>query len=111
MGPAAIRTGVGPLAPMTSLRSFFGTARAWFGLVVLGTLLGGAISLGVGLMSPPTYLGKVTVLVGPPTGTNPIQLSAVGVPQPLAPPFAELTTPAPLLQRVIPATRVETDVD
>jgi capsular polysaccharide biosynthesis protein len=96
---------------MTSIRSFFGTARAWFGLVVLGTLLGGAISLGVGLMSPPTYLGKVTVLVSPPTGTNPITLSDVEVTQALAPTFAELTTTAPLLQRVITATRVDTDVD
>ena len=89
--------------------SQFALGRVWLGLIILAAIFGGAISFVVGAITPPKYLGQVTILVSPAT-TEAITFSDVEVAQALAPTFAELSTTTPLLKRVIAATNATTDV-
>lgn len=67
------------------------------------------ISLVIALVTPPTYVGRVTLLISPPAADTTISLSDVEVTQALAPTFAELATTTPLLDRVIAVTGISVD--
>lgn len=84
--------------------------RAWLSLLALGALLGALVSLTVANFTPATYLGQVTLLMTPRMSTSEVALTDIEVTQALAPTFAELSTTAPLLQRVIDSTKVDMDV-
>ena len=93
------------------LQGLLTSYRTWLGLLVLGAVLGAAISFAVAVNTPPGYVGQVTLLVTPPTTATQITFSDVEVTQALAPTFAQLSTTAPILQRVIASTKVDLDVE
>lgn len=73
-----------------------------------GTLLGAIVALGLASATPPSYTARVTLLVMPTADTG-ITNSDLQVAQGLTPTFAELATTGPVLDRVIQATKVNTD--
>src|SRR3954469_10226889 len=81
--------------------------RTWLRLIILGAVVGASVSLGVALVTPPSYLSRVTLIVTPTTSTGAIPFSDVEVTQALAPTFAELATTTPVLDRVIVDTKVD----
>lgn len=80
-------------------------------MLILGTVLGAAVSLAIALVTPPNYMSQVTLIVTPPVTATPITFGDVEVTQALAPTFAELSTTAPLLQRVLNATGADLDIE
>jgi succinoglycan biosynthesis transport protein ExoP len=87
-----------------------GLVRAWFVFVVIGAVVGAAISFGVAAITPPTYAAQATLLVTPPTSATPMTFSDVELDQAVAPTFAELATTVPVLDRVIAKTDGTLDV-
>ena len=86
---------------------FLTIIRTWLRLIILGVVVGTVVSLAVALITPPSYLSKVTLIVTPTTTTGAITFSDVEVTQALAPTFAELATTTPVLDRVIADTKVD----
>jgi capsular polysaccharide biosynthesis protein len=87
----------------------FAIVRAWLRLIIVGALAGAAVSLAVALITPATYVGRVTLIVTPLSTTTGITFSDIELTQALAPTFAELATTTPVLQRVIADTKVDLD--
>lgn len=85
------------------------TARTWFWFVLGGTLLGAVIAFGVAVIAAPSYTARVTILVTPATSGLPITNGDLQLAQGLTPTFAELATTRTVLDRVIAATKVNTD--
>lgn len=76
---------------------------------MVGTLFGAVVSLTVANFTPANYVGQVTLLVTPTTTVSEVTLADVEFTQALTPTFAELSTTAPLLQRVIDSTKADMD--
>jgi capsular polysaccharide biosynthesis protein len=94
--------------PTRGLRSI---ARTWFWFILVGTLIGLVIAVGVAAITPPTYTAHATLLVAPADTNTGVTTSDLQVAQALIPTFAELATTTPVLDRVIAATGASTDAE
>jgi len=84
------------------------TARVWLGLLVLSTAIGATVSLVVALNTPPNYIAKTTLVVSPRTLTD-LTIADVDTARAVATTLADVSTTAPLLERAIAASGVNTD--
>jgi capsular polysaccharide biosynthesis protein len=83
------------------------TLRTWFGLIIVGTILGAIVGFGVAFLTPPTYSASVTMWVTPAPREGGITGADIDVVQALMPTLAELATKTPILEEVISSTGVE----
>jgi tyrosine-protein kinase len=86
------------------------TWRGWIWFVLVGTVVGSLIAAAVAVIAPPGYTAKTTLLVAPKATDAAITKSDLDLAQAYIPTLAEFATLRPLLEKVIQATGVETDV-
>lgn len=85
-------------------------ARVWIGLLVLSTVVGAAVSLLVALNTPPSYVGKVTMVVSPRTTVADLTIDDVDTARALTATLAEVATTAPVLEAAIIASGSNIDL-
>jgi succinoglycan biosynthesis transport protein ExoP len=93
-----------------TVHSLIATTRTWLGLLLLSAVLGAAVSLLVALNTPPTYIGKATLVVSPRTNVADLTLADVETARAVAATLAEVATAGPLLERSIVATDSRIDL-
>jgi tyrosine-protein kinase len=83
------------------LKTYFSIVRRWLWLLLLGPILGGALGLGVSLLTQPVYRASTTLLVSQAPSGQVSEYTSLLTSERLAQTYAELLVKRPVLEEAI----------